>query len=197
MILRRDSLMKVFILLLLTAVSLTGSDYITFRSEEGAQCTYRKYHLSVISGVEANMSTEGDYVYSPYIKVFVKDLDKFFPKLVKMNITVHYLIYVEKKGGKYVAVKGQGPFSQKETTSGGFNKSSIAKIAKKDLQPLVDKLLEMRLIPHPKDTPEDQLKPAPRKRIIDKTQQSSSSKKSTGGKSSSGKKEPEERVFLK
>ncbi len=140
--------MKILIFLLATITPLLGSDFITFKSDEGGQCTYNKHQLTVMSGVEATMSAEGEYVLASYIKVYVKDLDKMFPNLVKQNEDIFYKIYVEKKAAKYKALKGTGPFAQKASTSIGPI-STVTDIEKGNCQIVLDRLLFLKLIPKP------------------------------------------------
>lgn len=149
--------MKFFLLLLLSSLPLYGSEFITFRSDEGGECTYRKFHLTVMSGVEAKMSPKGEYEHFPYIKIYVKDLDKMFPKLAKIHEDLYYIIYFEKKAASYKALKGLGPFFQKASTSPG-SESTVTDIEEKNCQIILDRLLLLRLIPKPgEDTDKERL----------------------------------------
>ena len=142
--------MKTFILFLMTVTPLFGSEFITFRSDEGSEATYRKYQLTVMTGVEALINSEGEYDHTHFVKVFVRDLDKLFPKLVKLNEAVYYMIYFEKKGMVYKALKGKGPFAQRSSSS-EISKSSMADIEKKNCQIILDRLLTLRMIPKPNE----------------------------------------------
>jgi len=153
--------MKTLILFLITITPVFGSDFITFRSDEGAEATYRKYQLTVMTGVEALMDSKGEYQYTKFVKVFVKDLDKMFPKLVKLNESVYYMIYFEKKGMVYKALKGMGPFAQRSSSS-EHSKTSMADIEEKNCQLILDRLLTLRMIPKPN---EDTDKERPRRVI--------------------------------
>jgi hypothetical protein len=149
--------MKILVLLLLTVTPLLGRDFITFKSDEGAECTYSKFQLNIMSGVVAIMSPKGEYVHTPYIRIYVKDLDKMFPKLVKMNEEVFYMIYVEKQTKKYKALKGVGPFSQKTSTSSG-PKSALADIEIGNCQVVLDRLLALKLIAKPAEKTDKETK---------------------------------------
>ena len=149
--------MKTLILLLLTMTPLLGSEFITFRSDEGSESTYRKYHLTVTSGVEAILNSEGEYDHTSYVKIYVKDLDKMFPELLKMHEDIFYMIYFERKGMKYTALKGSGPFAQKSSSS-STHKTLITDIELKNCQIILERLLTLKFIPKPgentdKETP--------------------------------------------
>ena len=171
--------MRILILLLLTLTPLMGSDFITFKSDEGAECTYHKDKLSVTMGVEALMTAEGEYELSQFINIYVQDMEKIFPKLVRMNADVYYSIQIEKKGSKYVAISGTGPFYQKASTH-GTNKSYIVEMEKKNCQFLIDKILDLKLIPRPNEKTDIFIK-----KIVKDAPESTEGKSKSSGKSKS------------